>query len=72
MSVFEVSRTFIRGFLRQPHHPQVVWNVVHRTNSTASNQLSLIKKLRDQTGAPISDVKKALEQAGWNMGMHQY
>lgn len=70
MSLLEVSRTLIRGFLRQPHHAQVVWNVARRTNSSASNQLSLIKKLRDQTGAPISDVKKALEQAGWNMGMH--
>ncbi len=30
------------------------------------NQLELIKKLREQTGAGVSDVKKALEDAGWD------
>lgn len=29
--------------------------------------LEQIKKLREQTGAGMSDVKKALEDAGWNM-----
>jgi len=70
MSIREVSRTLMRGFLRQPLQFQTMWSASHRSNSTASNHLPLIKKLRDQTGAPISDVKKALEQAGWNMGMH--
>lgn len=31
------------------------------------SQLELIKKLREQTGAGMSDVKKALEDAGWDM-----
>lgn len=31
------------------------------------NQLELIKKLRSQTGAGMSDVKKALEDAEWDM-----
>jgi elongation factor Ts len=31
------------------------------------NQLDLIKKLRAQTGAGMSDVKKALEDAQWDM-----
>ena len=29
--------------------------------------MSMIKKLRDQSGAPISDVKKALEETGWDL-----
>lgn len=29
--------------------------------------MALIKKLRDQSGAPISDVKKALEETGWDL-----
>lgn len=35
--------------------------------STATSQISLIKKLRDQSGAPISDVKKALEETEWDL-----
>lgn len=31
------------------------------------SQLEQIKKLREQTGAGMSDVKKALEDAGWDM-----
>lgn len=31
------------------------------------SQLELIKKLREQTGAGMSDVKKALEDAGWDL-----
>ncbi|RIH84865.1 Elongation factor Ts [Meiothermus luteus] len=31
------------------------------------SQLELVKKLREQTGAGMSDVKKALEDAGWDM-----
>uniref|UniRef100_A0A7V4AM85 Elongation factor Ts n=1 Tax=Thermus tengchongensis TaxID=1214928 RepID=A0A7V4AM85_9DEIN len=30
------------------------------------NQMELIKKLREATGAGMMDVKKALEDAGWN------
>jgi hypothetical protein len=39
--------------------------------ATSPNQLSLIKKLRDQSGAPISDVKKALEETEWDIGEEQ-
>ncbi len=35
--------------------------------ATSSNHMSLIKKLRDQSGAPISDVKKALEETDWDV-----
>ncbi|MCS7068215.1 MAG: translation elongation factor Ts [Meiothermus sp.] len=31
------------------------------------SQIEQIKKLREQTGAGMSDVKKALEDAGWDM-----
>lgn len=30
------------------------------------SQMELIKKLREATGAGMMDVKKALEDAGWN------
>lgn len=33
-----------------------------------SNQMALIKQLREQTGAPIADVKSALQQAEWDLG----
>ncbi|PSC75347.1 elongation factor Ts [Micractinium conductrix] len=33
----------------------------------ASNQMALIKDLRERTGAPISDVKSALQAANWDM-----
>ena len=33
----------------------------------AGSNMALIKKLRDQSGAPISDVKKALEETGWDL-----
>ena len=36
--------------------------------AAAPNQMALIKQLRDQTGAPISDVKSALQQADWDLG----
>lgn len=35
--------------------------------ATSSNHMTLIKKLRDQSGAPISDVKKALEETDWDL-----
>jgi hypothetical protein len=33
-----------------------------------SNQMQLIKQLREQTGAPIGDVKTALQSANWDLG----
>ena len=36
--------------------------------AAASNNMALIKQLREQTGAPIADVKSALQQADWNIG----
>lgn len=38
-----------------------------RCMSAASN-LQLIKQLREETGAPMTDVKKALEAVGWDKG----
>jgi elongation factor Ts len=35
--------------------------------SSAGSNMALIKKLRDQSGAPISDVKRALEETGWDL-----
>lgn len=32
------------------------------------NQLQLIKELRERTGAPMTDVKAALQAAGWDLG----
>lgn len=37
--------------------------------AAAPNNMALIKQLREQTGAPIADVKSALQQADWDLGM---
>jgi hypothetical protein len=39
-----------------------------RCFAAPANQLQLIKELRERTGAPISDVKTALQAAGWDLG----
>lgn len=62
----EVARVAAGGSLSC----SLLWQRTHsRLFATSSGQLSLIKQLRDQSGAPISDVKKALEETGWNLGM---
>ena len=33
-----------------------------------SNQMALIKELRERTGSPIGVVKKCLESCGWDLG----
>lgn len=52
---------------------QFGWPGIHavRWLSAASNHMTLIKKLRDQTGAPIGDVKSALQEADWDIGEAQ-
>ena len=40
-----------------------------RTFAAASGQLDAIKSLRESTSAPITDVKKALVDASWDVGM---
>lgn len=40
-----------------------------RAFAAASGQLEAIKTLRESTSAPITDVKKALVEASWNVGM---
>lgn len=39
-----------------------------RCFAAAPNQMALIKQLREKTGAPIADVKSALQQAEWDLG----
>lgn len=39
-----------------------------RSFAAASNHMALIKQLREQTGAPIADVKSALQQSEWDLG----
>lgn len=39
-----------------------------RLFAAAPNQMALIKQLREQTGAPIGDVKSALQAADWDLG----
>ena len=36
----------------------------------ASDQMNLIKQLRERTSAPIKDVKAALVDSNWNIGTH--
>ncbi len=40
-----------------------------RALAAASGQLDAIKSLRESTSAPITDVKKALVEASWNVGV---
>lgn len=35
----------------------------------ASSQMTAIKSLRERTNAPISDVKSALVEADWDLGV---
>jgi len=39
-----------------------------RCFAAAPNNMALIKQLREQTGAPIADVKSALQEADWDLG----
>lgn len=39
-----------------------------RRYAAPSNQLQLIKELRERTGAPMTDVKTALQAANWDLG----
>lgn len=39
-----------------------------RWYAAPANQMALIKSLRESSGAPISDVKAALQQADWDLG----
>jgi len=38
------------------------------SSSAPSNQLALIKALREKSGAPVTDVKMALVEAQWDEG----
>ena len=40
-----------------------------RAFAAASSQMEAIKSLRESTSAPILDVKKALVEASWNVGV---
>ncbi len=40
-----------------------------RMFAAASSQMEAIKSLRESTSAPILDVKKALVEASWNVGV---
>lgn len=44
------------------------WGVFGKHFATGSVQLAAIKKLRDLSGAPIGDVKKALEETQYDLG----
>ncbi len=38
--------------------------------SAEAEKTTLLKQLRERSGAPITEVKAALAEAGWNIGMH--
>lgn len=38
----------------------------------ASSSLAAIKELRERSGAPIVDVKSALEEAAWDLGAYLF
>ena len=41
----------------------------HRCYAAAASNLQLIKALREKSGAPMAEVKAALEEATWDEGM---
>ena len=41
-------------------------------SSSSSDQLSLIKQLRERTSAPIKDVKSALVECDWDIGKFKF
>ena len=41
---------------------------VRDLSAAAPNHLALIKELREMTGAPVTEVKAALQQSGWDVG----
>lgn len=41
-----------------------------RSFATASSRISAIKDLREKSGAPIAEVKHALEEADYDLGTH--
>ena len=40
-----------------------------RNYAAAAGSMALVKDLRERSGAPISDVKSALVEAAWDLGM---
>lgn len=44
------------------------WIPAVRCFAVGGNHMALIRELREASGAPISDVKAALQQADWDMG----
>lgn len=56
-----------RGF-RQVSVGQCSAQLVRCMASTSAEQLNMIKSLREQSGAPMADVRAALMQADWKPG----
>lgn len=54
--------------LREALLPAIVLTQQLRGYAAPSNQLQLIKELRERTGAPMTDVKTALQAANWDLG----
>jgi hypothetical protein len=40
-------------------------------SSSSSNQMNLIRQLRERTSAPMKDVKAALIESNWDIGSNQ-
>jgi hypothetical protein len=56
------------GLLRLGVASQAEAIISLRAFSAASNQLALIKELRERSGAPMTDVKAALQATDWDIG----
>ena len=66
MALLQALRQVARQQVARHAAPQSVQQL--RCFAAPANQLQLIKELRERTGAPMTDVKTALQAAGWDLG----
>jgi hypothetical protein len=60
----------LRGALRQAPTIEAKYMLHAKSFASAADQMKLIKELRERSGAPMMEVKAALQQSDWNLGEH--
>ncbi len=56
--------------LSRLHRTQLMHSFREYSSKAEPERTSLLKQLRERSGAPITEVKAALAEAGWDLGMH--
>ena len=64
----------LAGLLRRTVAPAVLapaapWHRALAAAAPASDRLAAVKALREATGAPVVDVKAALQESDWDQGI---